>query len=302
MSELVSVIVPFYNNERYISNCLNSILCQTYYTFEVICVNDGSCDNGELIVKEYQIKDRRIKLISKPNGGVSTARNEGILAAQGKYICFVDSDDTIEPTYLEELFKAIQQNDCMIALCGFKKIKKNNFVHVTSFTEYKERIDNYESLHALVASQQRTAFSVVWNKLYLKSLFDNNLFFENMIFEDECMMTRILSQCSRVAVVDSCLYNYYERGDSLSNNKSLKDDLDAIFAYLDRYNFFLKYGHLDLNKYVLKSIYGALIQVINNHTYSDYSDNINYIKALELIRENDLLRYIKLMMTLRHRR
>lgn len=300
MCELVSIIVPFYNNEHYISDCIRSILCQTYANFELICVSDGSIDNSELIVKEYQSKDSRIKLIRKQNGGVSTARNEGILAASGKYICFVDSDDTIDPSFLEELFKAIKQNNCMMAICGFKKIYKNIQTDESSLAQYKKVIDSNESLHALVASKQRTAFSVVWNKLYLKSLFINNLFFEDMIFEDECMMTRILSQCNRVAVVGSCLYNYYERGDSLSNNKSLKDNLDAIYAYLDRYHYFAKTGNKDLNNHVLKSINGALVQVINNHIYLEYSDNSYYIQALELIKKNDLLRYIKLMMKLRH--
>ncbi len=117
MNYKVSIIVPIYNTEKYLKRCLDSIIDQTYQNLEIILVNDGSTDNSEKIAKEFAKKDHRIKLISQPNSGQSSARNTGIKKATGEYIGFVDSDDKINPKFVENLLQ-LYSNNTSIAVCG----------------------------------------------------------------------------------------------------------------------------------------------------------------------------------------
>ena len=111
MEELVTVVVPIYNVEKYIDNCIQSIICQTYQNLQIILVDDGSPDNCPRICDEYQKNDSRIEVIHKKNGGLSDARNAGIQKAKGKFICFIDSDDFINSKYIEKLYNMIEKNE-----------------------------------------------------------------------------------------------------------------------------------------------------------------------------------------------
>ncbi len=108
----VSLIIPVYNTEKYLRQCLDSVISQTFKEFECICINDGSTDNSLPILQEYINKDIRFKLIDKKNEGVSVARNTGIQNATGKYIVFIDSDDWITKDYIEVLYNTIEKYDC----------------------------------------------------------------------------------------------------------------------------------------------------------------------------------------------
>ena len=118
MNELISVIVPIYNVEKYLERCLDSIIKQTYKNLDIILVDDGSIDNSTKICDEYVKKDSRIKVIHKENGGLSDARNVGIDNSDGKYICFIDSDDYIELDMIENLYDGIVKNNANICCCG----------------------------------------------------------------------------------------------------------------------------------------------------------------------------------------
>ena len=117
---LISIIVPCYNSERYLSDCLLSILNQTYVNWEVICIDDGSQDNTLSILNHYATLDERFKIISQSNAGVSVARNKALSQCQGEYICFVDSDDLIEPNFLITLLQLIS-HQADLAICGFTR-------------------------------------------------------------------------------------------------------------------------------------------------------------------------------------
>ena len=118
MQDLISVIVPVYNVERYIEKCITSIISQTYTNLEIIVVDDGSTDKSGLLCDEWQAKDSRIKTIHKVNGGLSSARNTGMNIAQGKYIAFIDSDDYIDNTMVEQLWINIKDSNAQIAICN----------------------------------------------------------------------------------------------------------------------------------------------------------------------------------------
>jgi len=125
MNELISIIVPIYNVEIYLEKCLNSIINQTYKNIEILLINDGSSDNSLRICKKYQKKDKRIVLINKKNGGLSSARNAGIDKASGNYLLFIDSDDYIEIDMIEKLYNNIKSNNADISICNFFITKKN---------------------------------------------------------------------------------------------------------------------------------------------------------------------------------
>ena len=170
----ISIIVPVYNVEKYISCCINSILNQTYKNFELILIDDGSTDNSAKICKEYAILDNRIKVFHKKNEGVSKARNFGLEVSVGKYIMFCDSDDYVENTWCEELYKTILVNQNSWIMCNTcvidyasqrKKIKQNNLDIISIL----EKEDYYVSM--------QVGFSgAIWNKIFnRKILLDNNI-------------------------------------------------------------------------------------------------------------------------------
>ena len=115
MKSLISVIIPVYNKENYIQNCLNSVLAQSYSNLEIVLINDGSKDNSGEILDEYADKDERVKVFHIENGGVYAARNFGLEKSTGDYVTFIDADDTIELSYIETLFRVLQENNCDIA-------------------------------------------------------------------------------------------------------------------------------------------------------------------------------------------
>jgi len=122
MQELISVIVPVYNVEKYLENCIDSILNQTYKNLEIILVDDGSTDKSSEICDNYSQQHSNIITIHKKNGGLSDARNKGIDAANGKYISFIDSDDTIDALFFETLYSLIKRYDCDMSLVFFKRV------------------------------------------------------------------------------------------------------------------------------------------------------------------------------------
>ena len=119
MKPTVSIIVPIYNVEKYLGRCLDSLLAQTLKNIEIIAVNDGSTDLSLKILKEYSIKDSRIKIINKPNGGVSSARNEGIQLASGEFIGFVDPDDWVDPEMYEDMVNHAKNEKADIVMCSY---------------------------------------------------------------------------------------------------------------------------------------------------------------------------------------
>ena len=173
MEELISVVVPVYNVEKYIDKCINSIINQTYKNLEIILVDDGSPDNCGNICDEYAKKDNRIIVIHKENGGVSSARNIGIKNAKGKWITFVDSDDWIENDYVEKLSKIGIQNKAEVVLCGYNRINNNDKQPINAIGEIKK----YNSFEYLIKTlNPQTGFGFCHMKLIKKEIIERNYF------------------------------------------------------------------------------------------------------------------------------
>lgn len=218
---MISIIVPVYNVEKYIKNCLDSIINQTYKDLEIILVDDGSTDNSGVICDEYASTDNRIKVIHKENGGQSSARNLGIKSANGEFIGFVDSDDTIELEMFELLYNAIQGTD--IAICGhnvvYDNCKKTN-------SNSEEKFLNEESLWEQIFGKLNNA---VWNKLFKREYLENIKFDLNFAHgEDLLFNIMYLKKAKTGMLVDKPMYNYYKRGDSITTGKFTRRKLKEI--------------------------------------------------------------------------
>lgn len=209
-SEKISVIVPVYNCEMYIEACIDSICSQTYDNIEIIIVDDGSTDNSGKICDSYREKDHRIHVLHQENQGVSAARNAGIRKATGKYIQFVDSDDTVAQTMCEKLIKRQKETDAELIICGYNLYEGNSKEEMlatdtvfNSMEEFAQEF-NYYMGKFLIHNP--------WNKLYLKERI--RLFFNTdySLGEDLLFNLNYIGNCTYIAGYAETLYNYYHVG------------------------------------------------------------------------------------------
>ncbi len=205
----ISIIIPVYNCEQFISDCMNSVLKQTWKDYEIIIVNDGSTDSSGRICDEYAQKDKRITVIHQENHGVSFARNVGLLHATGDVVSFIDGDDTLEPEMYEVLVQAMQKYDADIAHCGYKHIvgEEVRLVHDTKRVLIQEQ---QEALECLVSG--RFFGGGLWSKLFRKDLLCGLTFRESLkINEDILFNYEAFSKAQKTVFVDCALYNYIAR-------------------------------------------------------------------------------------------
>jgi len=163
----VSIIVPIYNSEKYISKCIDSIIAQTYTNIECILIDDGSTDSSLFICERYHQSDDRIVVMHQENAGVSATRNRGIEVARGKYVCFIDSDDYIQKNMCEILVAAIKHSDADVVCCGYTE---NNKAHILCNEDFI--FSNSCVIEIIHYLEMRQAFGLVWNKLYKKTFLD----------------------------------------------------------------------------------------------------------------------------------
>ena len=172
----VSVIVPIYNAEKYLSDCIDSIIAQTHKNLEIILVDDGSPDNCPAICDEYAKKDDRIKVIHKQNGGVSSARNTGLDIMTGDYVVFIDSDDIVNVHYIEYLLDICIANDADISYCGYSTFKESNNVNINSIPNDDKNILVFENSEGLKNYFSGWIYPMMWNKLYKRKCFEKQRF------------------------------------------------------------------------------------------------------------------------------
>ena len=226
---MLSVIIPVYNVENYLNECLDSVTSQTLDDMEIICIDDGSTDNSPDILKEYSKKDKRIKIITKENGGQATARNLGIKEAQGEYIAFVDSDDFIEPTMFEKLYTKAKDNNLDIAMCKIatydnqtEEIKNNVWYYMLGvFRDFEKDIFNHKDTKEFTCHIAVTPYNKIYKTTLLKE--NNILFPEGLIFEDEKFFYDTYLRAKRVSIVDEFLY-YYRINRKGSTVDTIKDN------------------------------------------------------------------------------
>lgn len=225
----VSVIVPVYNVEKYIRNCLDSLINQTLLDIEIVIVNDGSPDNSEDIIEHYLKKySNKMKYVKKENGGLSSARNYGIPYATGEYVAFLDSDDYVELNMYETMYnKAVEGNYDMVE-CNF-------------IWEYPKRkkVDIGEKYNGTKEALEK-ARVVAWNKLYKREILVNSniIFPKGLRYEDVEFFYKILPNLNKIGFVEEAFVHYVQRDNSISNTQN--ERTKEIFTVLDNVLSFYK--------------------------------------------------------------
>lgn len=304
----VSIIVPVYNVKRYLTECLDSILSQTYNNYELILIDDGSTDGSEAICDEFAEKDSRIIVIHKENGGIAEARNLGISKAKGEYICFVDSDDIVATTYIQVLYENVIKEDAGIVMCDYYHFNDGETITKAIRQKNKEKIviTENEMEDKAFSAENTVKISIPFNKIYKKSLFDRVKYPSGKIHEDAYVYHHLLHESGQIVFLPDVMYFYRKRADSITNcrftTKELEDSMGAVIDRIDFYNELGKQRLLDI------AIDGYLyflwrnIDIMKKDGITDYRDLIKpYINIfrkkiglLKISKEYPLKKLIKM--------
>lgn len=276
MSPKISIIVPVYNVENYIQDCINSILKQDLKEIELILVNDGSTDNSGYICDEFSKKDRRIKVIHKENGGQSSARNRGIEVAEGDFIGFVDSDDWIEKEMYETLYAKAMESEADIVACNISQYTKDSSSHLYWHDIKEQSYDKASAMKELYLNERLT-FSPC-NKIYKKELFVDIRFKEGYILEDMEFAYRIMHLADKVYYIGKPLYNYRYNESSTMRKTFTKKRLDEFEVRKNMYYFYLKHYPDFANELYAEWFLTGLLLYINIEKY--YPDEKAFYKYL----------------------
>ena len=235
---LISIIVPIYKVETYLRMCLNSIEHQNYSNIEVLLINDGSPDSSGEICQEYVSRDSRFYYFKKENGGLSDARNYGIERSNGKYITFIDSDDWVEPTYIDDMYQAALKNDSEIVVSNYTRfdVKENHYLIHVCDDYYEETYEGEELINQLPLLELRDySFVTSWGILFSRSLFDNIRFPKGKLTEDSRTNYKLFAKSSRSTYINKSLYIYrIGREGSIINTVTEKFLIDRLECVLER--------------------------------------------------------------------
>lgn len=238
---LISIIIPVYGVEKYIAQCLESVINQTYKNLEIIVVNDGTKDKSAEIAKEYATKDSRIKVYDFQNGGLSVARNRGLEIATGDYISYIDSDDWLDTKMYETLLETAMKNEADMVKCG---IIETNGAAEEKITFSDVKIINNEQHKAFKNYFKGILWTLAWNGLYKKELAKKVKFPDNVVHEDNYSSGIFLYLAKKVIAMPSCL-NYYRVNDAGISKGGVKRPLDKILAISKLKQDLLKLGFAD---------------------------------------------------------
>lgn len=241
----ISVIVPVYRVEPYLRQCVDSILSQTFTDFELILVDDGSPDNCGAICDEYALKDSRVRVIHKQNGGLSDARNAGIDMAKGEFLTFIDSDDLVAPEYLNRLYHSIKSSAAEIAICNMLPFKdsSNPQIEEQNSNDSKRIISGRDACLSIYR-MDGTVPIMAWGKLYKSSLFNGIRYPVGLIHEDDATTPKLFYLANKIAQIGDKLYLYRSRADSIMSQPFSAKRFDCLSA-VDSCIMFFKHNQDD---------------------------------------------------------
>lgn len=233
-NELISVIVPIYNVEKYLEKCLYSLIKQSYQNLQIILIDDGSTDASGTICDYFAEKDERIVCYHKLNGGLSSARNYGLKKVKGKYLTFVDSDDYVETSYIQEMYDALIKYSATICICDFNIVDESSYELKNDLEPLNTRCITSEEVRELLNRVDGWRYVVAWNKLIVSELFKDIVFPENRYHEDEYVIHYLVEKGKNTVIIRSKLYNYRQRLTSIMGSVSDVKMIDAVDALEDR--------------------------------------------------------------------
>lgn len=310
MNDLISIIIPLYNNEKYFKTCIESVMKQTYKNIEIIVINDGSTDKSFEIAKEYETMDKRIKLINKNNSGVSDTRNIGVDISKGKYIIFIDSDDWIELNTIEIMYNYIIKNSVDIVRCNTKRFttSKKYIIDRIPSDILNKKIDIKQDksiLNYLFDSKKRiNCYSplLLINRNIIPK-FNTKLF----CMEDVAFYIELFINANSIYFINNELYNYrYNENSSSKNYKNVKNNIEGIIDSMNYIinilnskginddnlisNIYINYFNIIISKLdiLINSKNTDLLKKINDDLLIDVIKSVKYsklnmIKKLEFI-------------------
>ncbi|WP_042199050.1 glycosyltransferase family 2 protein [Paenibacillus camerounensis] len=276
----ISIIVPVYKVEKYLDRCINSILNQTYKNFELILVNDGSPDNCGILCDKFALKDNRIKVIHKKNGGLSSARNAGLDIAIGQYVGFVDSDDWITSDMYEYLLDLIEKYDCDISSVSYMLTKGNE-----AFRQAPININCYEGVDSLrnylyEGMSKRVADYPVWNKLYNRQLFNNIRFPIGQLYEDGATNFLLLEKAKKYVKSNKVSYYYYQDGAGITRRGFKQQDLEILEVSNQMLELALKYKDDEINKLTEMKLARSYFSLLSKISFFGIGEEIENKKEL----------------------
>ena len=296
----ISIIVPVYNVEKYLNRCVDSILNQTFSDFELILVDDGSPDNCGKICDEYAEKDRRVRVIHKPNGGLSDARNAGIEWAlknsDSEWITFIDSDDWVHHRYLEFLLKAVIENNTLISICKYHST--HNEIKIDENIIFTSEILDTEEFQI-----QRFTYSLIAVvKLIRKELITDIRFPVGKLHEDAFTIWKLLIKVDSISFVDLELYYYFQNPNSIMHVQWTPRRLDEVQAYEEQIKFYEKNKKYNLKNRAEKALINVLASQINSIlSMNDKKNQEKYLKILRKKLRSNFRKYKKVLnLTLRN--
>ena len=258
---LISLIIPCYNAAETLEKCLNSVVQQSYGNLEVIIIDDGSTDGTSKIYEDFQNKDARIIVFKQKNSGVSNARNKGVKAAIGEYICFVDSDDWVEPNYCAELYHLLITQNADIAIVEASYEEGNGTVVFDKPISTENVFDGKRALILLL--EDKFIQSHPWGKLYKSSFLKDIDFPEDVkCFEDYSTLFKIFDKAVKVVRSDEKLYHYIQHEDSLSHNLSPQTAYYFFLAIMEVFNFWQSTTQIENQSKITKNIIRKLLMVL----------------------------------------
>ena len=229
----ISVIIPVYNREKFLQKCLKSLENQSFKSFEVLIVDDGSNDRSCEIADEFCMRNEDWKIFKLEHKGVSYARLFGINNSSGKYLSFVDSDDVVKPDFLKILYENIRNSQ--ISICNYvTEISGFNFKFKNLFFHKPGVFSRNQAIKSLISDISLKSF--LWNKLFERKLFEN-IYIPQMCFEDKIMCIQLFANSEKISITSKVLYNYYKNKSSLTwkMDEKILDDYIKSFKFIKKF-------------------------------------------------------------------
>ena len=262
---LISIIIPCFNAEKTLEKSLESVVQQSYTNLEIIIIDDGSTDETSLIYNKFQSNDERILVFKQQNSGVSKARNSGVKAATGDYICFVDSDDWAELNYCSELYSLLVGENADISIVEASYEDENGNVLCSKPISEEKIFDGNRALVLLLEDQEIQSHP--WGKLFKADLLKNVHFPENLkCFEDYSTLFKIFNKAVKVVKSNEKLYHYIQREDSLSHNLSPETAYQFFLAIMEVFEFWRNSAKVGDRNKIIKNIVRKLLMVLKRIT------------------------------------
>ena len=287
---LISIIIPCFNAEKTLENCLQSVVQQSYANLEIIIIDDGSTDETSLIYNKFQSNDERILVLKQQNSGVSKARNTGVKAATGDYICFVDSDDWAELNYCSELYSLLVGENADISIVEASYEDENGNVLCSKPISDEKIFDGNRALVLLLEDQEIQSHP--WGKLFKADLLKNVHFPENLkCFEDYSTLFKIFNKAVKVIKSNEKLYHYIQREDSLSHNLSPETAYQFFLAIMEVFEFWRNSAKVGDRNKIVKNIVRKLLMVLKRITRNTKVDEMKSEKDEIRRAFNSFLKY-----------